>query len=250
MKLIKFFISCSFIFLVSSCKKENVDISELCPEYKLIDKFSERIKPKTGLVLYCYAINYNLPYGYQFKNGVGDFMADYTAYKTQNDVISLEEARRLIVSVAEGLLQEINSNLIVRPDLDVYPMTNELLTISIKFKDENHIELGNGGVSRIYFSKGRIEYERYEIYEYTNRYQLPEGVHVHEEINGKIHSYKVTSPTAPAGKNFLMYAESYAEAMDTVKKENSLMNLSGISLSKTTDGSITAPDCSGKETGG
>ena len=223
MKLIKFFITCGLVLMFSSCKNEKVDLSELCPEYKLIDTFSERIKPETGLVLRSYGTNNHLPKGYQFKNGVGDFTADYTAYKTQQDVISLEEARRLIISVAEGLLQEINSNPIVRPDLDVYPMTSDLLTISINFKDENHIELGNGGVSRMFFSHGKIEYRRYEIYEYTNRNQLPEGVHVHEEINGKMHSYQVTHP--PSGKHFIIHQESYAEALDIVKKENGLMKL-------------------------
>jgi len=225
MRWIKFFIVCSLVLSFSSCEKEQVDISELCSEYKLIKVFSERIEPETGLVLRSYAINYNLPKGHQFKNGVGDFMASYTAYKTQQDVISLEEARRLIVSVAESLLQEINSNLTVRPKLDVYPMTSDLLTISINFKDENHIELGNGGVSRMYFSNGKINYERYEIYEYTKRCQLPEGVYVHDEIDGKIRSYQVTQPTVPVGKNFIIHQENYAEALDIVKKENGLKQL-------------------------
>ena len=115
MKSLKFFIACSLVFLSSSFKKEKVDISELCSEYKLINVYSERVKPETGLELRSYGINIELPKGYKFKNGVGDFMVDYYSYKTQKDIVSLEEARRLIVSVAENLLEEINSNLIVRP---------------------------------------------------------------------------------------------------------------------------------------
>ena len=137
-------------------------------------------------------------------------MANYNVYKTQKDIVSLEEAQRLLVSVAEGLLEEINSNLTVRPHLDVYPMISDLISIRIDFEDENHITLGNGGVSEIYFANGKIKYERHEIYEYTNQYQLPGGVFVHDEINGKSVNYQVKN-SKPVGKDFIIHQESYAE---------------------------------------
>ena len=40
----------------------------------------------------------------------------------------------------------------VIPDLDVYPFTINLIHIVIRFKDENHIELGQG-ISRVFFSQ-------------------------------------------------------------------------------------------------
>lgn len=250
MKLINFFtIACVLMFLLSSCEEANTwpprgkdaqskilkitqeaniinivesgdSTCELCSEYKLITTFSKRIQQRTGLFLSGYGINNHHPKKYQFKNGVHDFLADYRMYKTQQDVISLENARRLVVSVAEGFLQEINSNLKVRPDLDTYPIISDLIAITICFKDENHKELGNGGISNIFFSEGEIIYDRHEIHDYAERYSFPEGMHITDD---KGRGYKVIRP--PANKNITVHKESYADALDIVKRENGLMQL-------------------------
>jgi hypothetical protein len=111
----------------------------------------------------------------------------------------LEEARSLIVSVAEGLLQEINGNLEVRSMLKFYPFNVDLINIVIHFKDENKIDLG-AGISMAYLSNGKIKYERYEIHEYRSQY--------------------------PAiGEHFVVHTESYTEALDIVKSQGSLIDL-------------------------
>ena len=194
MKFINLTIFLCVVF--SSCGKVNRTASDIVPAYKLIVTFSERIKTKTDLILYCYGINQDLPKDYQYKNVVANFSADYKLYKTQKDTVSLEHARELIVSLAESLLEEINSNQNVRPDLEVHPFTTDLLAVSIRFEDENQIDLGQG-VSGVYFRKGKIQYDRYDISEYTGRY--------------------------PAiGKHFTIHQETYAEALDIVQKQGAL----------------------------
>lgn len=168
------------------------------PPYGLIVSFSETIKPETGLRLSGYGINNGLPKGHQHINGIGSFCASYTLAKTRTDIISLQEARNLLVFVAEGLLKEINSNQEVRPELDVYPFVSDLIDITIRFKDENQIDLGQG-VAVVYFWKGEIEYEGYRIDEYTGRYPA-------------------------SGKHFTIHKETYAEALEIVKKQDSSMH--------------------------
>jgi len=197
MKLSKFVVLIFFVLCISCGKK---DASEILAEYRLINNFSKKLKIKTGLVLYCYGINNYLPKDYQFKNGVASFDADYALFKTQKDSISLEEARCLLVSVAEGLLQEINASAEVQPHLDVYPFTSDLIRVCIYFQDENCIDLGTG-ISTVFFSNGKIKYERYEIYEYRSKY--------------------------PAiGRDFLVHEEAYSEALDIVKKQGCMINVS------------------------
>ena len=194
MKYINLIIFLCVVF--SSCGKVDRTASDILPAYKLIVTFSKRIQPDTALILCSYGINKSLPKDYQYKNVVANFSADYKLYKTQKDTISLEHARELIVSLAESLLEEVNSNQNVRTDLEVHPFTTDLLAVSIRFKDENQIDLGQG-VSAVYFANGKIKYKRYDISEYTGRY--------------------------PAiGKHFTIHQETYAEALDIVQKQGAL----------------------------
>jgi hypothetical protein len=193
MKFINIFVALFIVLLLPSCNKNDKRASEMYPPYKLITTFSQKIKPETDLVLYSYGVNNYLPKDYQFKNGVACFGASYALYKNKQDEVSIEYARTLVVYLTEGLLKEINTDPKLRPDLDIYPFTSDLIRIAIYFKDENKIDLGQG-VASVYFSKGKIEYERYDIREYTGRY--------------------------PAyGKHFTIHEESYAEALDIVKEQ-------------------------------
>jgi hypothetical protein len=163
------------------------------PPYKLITRFSEKIKPETDLDLFAYGVNLDVPKNYQFKNGLADFSASYALRKTRQDEYSIEYARSLLVYLAENLLKEINNDPKVSPLLDVYPLSSDFIDIAIHFEDENKIDLGQG-VAIVYFSKGKIKYKGYEIYEYTGLY--------------------------PArGKHFTIREESYAEALDIVKEQ-------------------------------
>jgi|GEM_PF-2886229 len=191
------------LFFCIACHKKPA--AEILPEYRFIKNFAQKIKPSTALILYAYGINNNLPRNYELKNQVANFTTDFFLFKTQQDSISLEEARTLLVSVTEAFLQEINSNLEIRELLDYYPFTSNSISISINFTDQNKIDLGNG-IAQVSFSKGDIQYERYEIYEYTNRY--------------------------PAiGKHFTVHRESYTEALELVRNQGALMDL-GILLDR------------------
>jgi hypothetical protein len=196
MKFINFVAILLVLLFFHSCKKP--PSIESVPEYKLIKDFSRRILSETQLVLCCYGVNNSLPEGYHLKNGLANFSADYYLFKTQNDSISLDEARSLTVSLVESFLSEINSNPAVRADLDIYPMTSDQVRISINIVDENKVDIGKG-IAKTYFSRGKITYDRYEIYEYTGTYPAK-------------------------GKTHLVHEESYADALEIVKEEGQLTN--------------------------
>ena len=175
-----------------SCVKNRKDASEIFSGYKCIASFSKKIELETGLVLYSYGANNNLPKGYPFKNEVVTVSADYKLKKTRRDTVSLEQARKMIVWLIGSIVERINSDLEVRQYLEIYPFTYDLLATSILFKDENNIDLGTG-ISQVYFHRGKIKYERYDIHEYTGTY--------------------------PArGKHYFIHEETYPEALAIVQK--------------------------------
>ena len=186
-----------FVFLLSSCScrgKVRSNIRDY-PPYKLIIEFAQSIKQETGLVHTSYGINNSLPEGYQGK-GIGSFKASFRLPKTKNDEISLEYARNLIVFLWERFLEDINSNTEIRPKLDFYPFTSDSINITVHFEDENRIALGQG-VALVYFKRGIIEYQGYKIEEYATRF-------------------------GTLGKHFTIHEESYAEALEIVKKQKGI----------------------------
>ena len=184
------------IFSCSCCRKQK-NISESLPEYRLLTSFSKKISPHTGLIISSYGINNNLPKEYQFKNGVANFTVTYSLHKQKQDEISIEYARNLLISLTHNLLEEINSNSEIRSHLDAYPLSADLLRITIRFKDENKIDLGQG-IATVYLSNGKIEYEGYEIHEYTGTYPA-------------------------SGKHFTIHKETYEQALDIVQKNGALV---------------------------
>jgi hypothetical protein len=193
------FISCLLFFSIfsSSCYKKQKNISELFPEYKLLTTFLKKISPKTDLILRSYGVNYDLPKDYVFKNGVANFTVSYSLQKQKQDEISIDYARSLLISLTHNLLEEINNNSEVQPHLDVFPLTANLLNITIHFEDENRVDLGQG-IAIVYFRNGKIKYEGYDIREYTGSF--------------------------PArGNHFTIYKESYEEALDVVQKNGALV---------------------------
>lgn len=198
MKFIKHVFLVCFFLLLASCKR---DITEIFPQYKIITNFSKKIKPQTGLVLYSYGINNDIPerYKHNKKNGAVSFSASYYLYKTQRESFSIEAARCLLVSVVESFLEEINSNPKIRPDLDIYPFNSDLINIDIYFVDENKVNLGHG-VAEVRFSKGKIKYDGFRIDEYSPDWHVK-------------------------AKYFPILRESYAEAFELVKKQGCLRQL-------------------------
>lgn len=117
--LIVLLLICSYGF-----KNKQIDISQSIPEYRLLHRCSKRIKEHTQLDLRMYGVNNDKPIGYKLKNGTYDFSVSYNLYKTQKDNVPVEFARSLVVSVVECLVNEINSDLEVRPYLDFFPITS------------------------------------------------------------------------------------------------------------------------------
>jgi hypothetical protein len=172
------------------------------PEYELINRFSEKIKDQTGLSLYLYAINQGLPKGYEHKNKVANIHVDFCLYKNRNESVTLEEARTLLVSVCEALMNEMNSDPVVSQRLDDCPATSKNIILSLFFKDENTVPLGSG-ISHVYFFRGRVIYKQTEIIEYR--------------MAGRSSIYKSE-----------VLSETYEEARDTVIKNGSLISSSAL----------------------
>ncbi|PIS02051.1 MAG: hypothetical protein COT85_07900 [Chlamydiae bacterium CG10_big_fil_rev_8_21_14_0_10_42_34] len=189
MRYIKFLVL--FLILAASCQ-ENITMDSI-PGYKLIRAFSNRINVDTGLILSAYGINNALQKGSHVVNGTADFYVSYKLVKTRKDSVSLEEARTLLVNIAESLHKEINSNQEIRPYLDFFPFPTDHIVVSLYFVDENQVGLGSG-ISDVYFSKGKIEYERYEIEKYTG-------------------------PNSAMGKHYVVHEESYEDALKKVKEQ-------------------------------
>ncbi len=186
-----------FILLLTtiSCQKKT-SIADYIPQYKFIISFSEKINAKTGLNLYIYGINRCLSNEYQIKNGTANFSISYALCKNQNDFITVDEARSLIVFVTESLTKDINSNATIHPLLDFYPWESTMNCIHLYFQDDNKVELDKG-IANVSLVRGKIRYERYEISEYSGKY--------------------------PAlGKHFLVHEENYADALEIVKSQGLL----------------------------
>lgn len=187
------FISFLFVLLVllSGCRQKTIrDLLEKNPSYNVIFTFSKENRSATGLTLRRYGINYDLPKGYQYKNEIANYTLSFLLTKNKEDEVSLDEARNLLVNVAENFLKTVNSDQQVIPKLEIYPLTTDQLDITINFEDENRIYLGQG-VATIYFWHGKIRYEGYKIREYTGKYPAD-------------------------GKHYIILEESYADALERV----------------------------------
>ncbi len=182
------------IFIISGCHRKTVrEILEKDPSYKVMLTFSEKMKTEDNLILTGYGLNNSLDRNYQFKNGVANFSLSYLLTKNKEEEISIEEARNLIVFVAENFLKTVNSDQKVIPMLDVCPLTSDLLNITLHFEDENRIHLGQG-VSIVYLWGGKIRYEGYKIREYTGKYPAK-------------------------GKHYVILEENYDDALEKVSKK-------------------------------
>jgi hypothetical protein len=179
--------------ILFGCHEKTVrEILEKDPSYNVMLTFSKKIRPETGLILRSYGLNH-VSKDYKSKNGVANFSISYSLTKNRGDKVSIEEARNLLVFIAENFLKTVNSDQKVIPMLDVYPLTSDLLKISLHFEEENRVDLGQG-VAIVYFNHGKVKYQRFDIWDYTGKY--------------------------PAlGKHFLIHEESYADALEKISKK-------------------------------
>jgi hypothetical protein len=195
----KFFVRAVLLFIVLGsigCEQKTTmdSYTDSFPDYRLIKRFSKRLNQETGAVLYSYGTSPHQSEWDIQRYGKEAFSVTYLFEKNKNEVVSLEEARCTLVSVAESFLEEINTDPEVRPDLDVYPLTYDWINMYVHFVDKNNANLENGGVSVIYFSGGRIRYETVED---------PEG----KPSKRRISTY---------------YEEPYEKALEIVKEQGCL----------------------------
>ncbi len=190
MKFIRFCLAGFLVLFVAGCGQKSMEIEVV---YNFIKKVSEDIKKDTGLELALYGVNGEVPKEYVMKNEIYNIHVTYWLYKNKQDELSLEEVRRLTLSVAEKLVREFNSDPVISQKLEFHPFSFDDIELYIHIVDENKIALGQG-VSTVYFSKGKVKYKGFEIIEYSNTY--------------------------PArGRGYTIHEESYAEALDIVKKQ-------------------------------
>jgi hypothetical protein len=122
---------------------------------KLSDKiyfsYNKEICNKNGLHL--------VGKGGAMMDDVQQVNAHYVSY----DRLTVEEARRLYVDVAEGYLSRYNQNEEIRPYLHNYPFTINNFKIMIGFENENHQHMDKGFVAVVsnIESKGIIYYSSY-----------------------------------------------------------------------------------------
>jgi hypothetical protein len=172
------------------------------PPYGIIKRFSNRIQPKTGLVLTGLRANHGLTDEHKQKYGKANFYFGYKLIKNRDDTITENEARCLLVSVAESFLKEVNSDPSMKDYTDNFPINYNFTDIIIWFVDHEGIELGSG-IANIMLHNGTIRYETYKIREYRRNGPMPSSI----------------------GEHSVILAEPYPEALDIVKNQNCLMKL-------------------------
>ncbi len=186
----------SFLILISCCKQTVHDQARAIPKFRVIHDYSDKVKSILGLALSSYGLDQKKDQ----ESGnveIETFDISYRSKKTQQDKVSINEARRLVVSISEGLLNNIQDKSNEIPELKDHPAGMKSLMVSIYFKDENQVALGNG-VSRVINNKGKVKYECYKIEKYEGKYPA-------------------------TGKNQILLEESYEEALKIVKRQGSLI---------------------------
>lgn len=144
----KIFLFCLLLSILSSFYKE----SKHC---KLSDRiyipYNKELKREKHLYL--------VGSGGAMMGDIQKVNAHYVSY----DRLTVEEARRLYVDVAEGYLNRYNENEEIRPYLHNYPFTIDNFKIMIGFENENHQHMDKGFVAVVsnIENKGIIYYSSY-----------------------------------------------------------------------------------------
>ncbi len=161
--MIKKLYSLSLFFLTTSF----CSFSHQTPEYiKISNKISSS---------YCQELSRNK--GLYLTGSGGAMVDDIKKINVHFDSfasLSVEEARKLYVEVAEGFLKRYNENEAVRPYLHNYPFKLENLELMISFTDETRKRRSEGLVALVfnarkdllfYYGYDEKENQLYEIYE-------------------------------------------------------------------------------------
>lgn len=79
-----------------------------------------------------------------------------------SDLVDIDKARRIYVDVAEGFIDEINQDKVIRPYLHDYPCTNLNINLIIDFTDISQKRPPKGYVAVVYVANGMIFYSTYD----------------------------------------------------------------------------------------
>lgn len=174
----------SFLVIFASCV---CDMSEKIIEFKVIKTFSERLKEKTQFDLYSYGVNNQLPKDQEVNGKIINFDISYKLLCDKKDLVSLDQARCWLVSVAESLANEMNTNTQINKELETFPLPMQNIKLYLLFLDENEIELGQG-VCKVSLLNNKIRYQTYKIKQYDIGFKsVAKGDHynIHEETYDK-----------------------------------------------------------------
>jgi hypothetical protein len=130
------------------------------------------------------------------KDKTYNFKAAFYCFKEQEATVSIEDARALILCLAEAFRKEIDRNEQVRPLLFAYPTPREGVSVCVYFKDHKRADLKQG-VTRLYLYNNRVVYMGYKQQE------------------------------TPLSQSMYckLYQESYDEALEIVQKQGRLIEM-------------------------
>ena len=120
--------------------------------------FSDKMEEEYGI--YCWSI------GGKMADDIKDIGAKFTAFQPATK----EEARQLLVQVAEKLLSEVNSDEKLRPYLAKYPFPMNHLKLLIQFRTDGYDSyLDGNSMEDIELQKGQITYSQRIVHPPKNK---------------------------------------------------------------------------------
>lgn len=89
-------------------------------------------------------------------------------------ILSIEEAREILVDCVQEFLSEINTNEEIRPFLENYPFTPKNIDIAIFIKDSNGIGVYDPNLNTVSASSGKLYYKtvsKDDTFNYKSEYK-------------------------------------------------------------------------------
>lgn len=94
--------------------------------------------------------------GYFENKSINSLYADYELFAPYNK----EEAKKLLAQITAQFIDHVNQDESIRPHLKTYPVTQNQVSISIAFLDQNRKP--QNALAQIHLYQGRIYYSTYD----------------------------------------------------------------------------------------
>mgnify|MGYP007027865603 CR=1 FL=1 len=145
---------------------------------KILNEYSKELKQQKEMIL--------IGHGGAMMNDIQEVCMHYISY----DRLSVEEARKLYINLANGLLEKYNADEKIRPYLHNFPFSYNNLDIMIAFEDKlSRRRLDDGSVALIFVAKDNLFYDGYD---------------------------------STTDKLYTLYKEPYAKAVEIVKQQSGI----------------------------